>query len=209
MIKNHCLLVQQEWISFLALFEYRILDMILSPHAVRIIPHDIGELPEVAEMAPILLKGPMFHSICFNLTQLNTPLHAAINLGLDPNQMTVYKSWQTAKQCLYRAIEVVTTLNWPWVNRKPKECYTTAIVGVHSGEYQQVFTELHKADADLKRAVQSYDSTKGIRYRCYEEDQMIFPLDLHAYDDTRLKVVLEQTLDQYVRPVHLRFLLTF
>ena len=69
MIKNHCLLVQQEWISFLALFEYRILDMILSPHAVRIIPHDIGELPEVAEMAPILLKGPMFHSICFNLTQ--------------------------------------------------------------------------------------------------------------------------------------------
>ena len=108
MIKNHCLLVQQEWISFLALFEYRILDMILSPHAVRIIPHDIGELPEVAEMAPILLKGPMFHSICFNLTQLNTPLHAAINLGLDPNQMTVYK----LDSCkLSVSLEVVTTLN--------------------------------------------------------------------------------------------------
>ena len=200
MVENRSLLQENKWLCFMALFDYDIHDIVTSPNARFMLSLNMGELPEVTEMAPILLRGPLFHFICFDLTQdMTRPVQAALNL--DQDQKTSYTSWQTLKQFVHQVIETVTTVNWPWSSassgRTPRERQTTAIVGVHSGKNQQVFRELPIADADIKSVVQSCGIDKAIRY-CHRKDgQIIFPLDLRkSSDDTRVKEVVRQVLEK-------------
>ena len=184
-IRNRALLVQKEWIKFLNLFDYEIINMITSPHEVYNVVLDMGELPEVIEMAPILLKSSnIFYFICLDLSCENKPL------------VSLAYSEQIAKQCIHRVIESVTKFKWPWAtNRAARECYTAAIVGVHSGKNQQLVTsELHRVDANLKMLVQSCGSDKAIQYCCHQQNQMIFSLDLHCNlnDETSTKKAIRK-----------------
>ena len=190
-IRNRSLLEQKEWIKFLVLFDYEIINMIKSPHEVYNVALDMGELPEVIEMALILLKSSnIFHFICLDLSCENKPLASPA--------YSEQTSWQIAKQYIHRVIESVKKINWPWAtNRAARECYTMAIVGVHSGKNQQLVTsELHRVDADLKMLVQSSGSDKAIRYCCHQQNQMIFSLDLHcnSNDETSTKNAIRKIL---------------
>ena len=154
---------------------------------------DMGELPAVIEMASILLKGPLFHFICFNLSQDTTaPMQIASMQEVD--QKTSKKSKSAFLQFLYRIIETVTTL---WVHepdRPAKYPHTTAIVGVYSGE-TNCQEMVKKADTDLKEIVKACHTDKAVRYCHHRNRQMIFPLDLdESVDDTRVKEVLEQQM---------------
>ena len=194
-MQHNYLLQQGKWAEFLAAVDYQL------PPSIRF--HntlDVGMLPEVTEMATILLKGPLFHFICFNLMQDTTePVQATVNQ--DKHQKTHYTLWQTAKQLVSQVVETVTTFNWQTRGSErvqSKEYQTTAIVGVYSGENPQVDTKLPQVDADLKKVVQSCGSEKAVRYCYRHNDQMIFPLDLQrkSYDDTRVKEVVGQVLDK-------------
>ena len=195
-IQNRDLLKGNEWIDFLALFDYNLRDTVNSPHANQHKTLEI-ELPEVSEIAPILLKSNWCHIICFNLMQ-DVTRPARCDLSAD--QMTVARysmAWQTARSVRW-AVEAVTTFNWLWAdasNRTHKESQTTVIVGAYSGESQLVVhTKLQSANDYLKTVVQSSGSNKAVRYCYHEEDQMIFSLNLCSvsYDDTRVKEVLQQ-----------------
>ena len=188
------LLQQNQWVHFLSLLDYHL-------PAVRF--HntvDMGELPELMEMAPILLRGPLFHFICFDLTQdLTEPVETTVNVGR--HHSTRYTSWQSVKQFVCRAVETLTTINLPWGHvAKPtsREHHTTAIVGVHSGDSWQVSTKLPRVDDDLKKLMESSGATRAVRYCHYQENRMIFSLDLfRSHDKTRVKDVLRQIMAKH------------
>ena len=191
----HYLLKQNQWVEFLSHLKYKL-------PAIRFYNKvDMGELPELMEMAPILLRGPLFHFICFDLTQdLTDPLETTVNVG--KHQSKRYTSWQSVKQFVCQAVETLTAINLPWDGHvaKPasREHHTTAIVGVHSGDSLQVSTKLPRVDADLKKLMESSGATRAVRYCHHQKKRMIFSLDLfQSRDRTRLKDVLRQLIAKH------------
>lgn len=128
-------LQQNQWVHFLSLLDYH-LPALRFQNTV-----DMGELPELMEMAPILLRGPFFHFICFDLTQdMTKPVETTVNVG--KHQSTFYTSWQSVKQFVCRTIETLTAINllWSQSSKQPsRERRITAIIGVHSGENRRVY----------------------------------------------------------------------
>lgn len=169
--KLRSFLNDNQWTEFLACFNYQL------PRVTWYSYVNLGELPEVTEMAPILFGAPSFHFICFNLAEdMNKPVQVA----LQHNQCnsTQYTLWKTVKQFLYQLVQTMTTIRWPWTQamlQMPTRCQTAAIVGVYSGECQQ---KLARADAFMKKAVQECGTTKAVRYRHHQENKMIIPLNL-------------------------------
>ena len=197
LMKQHrYLLKQNQWVRFLSLLDYH-LPTVRFHNKV-----DMGELPELMEMAPILLRGPnLFHFICFDLTQdMTEPVETTVIVG--KHQSTLYTSWQSIMQCVCRAVEALTAINLPWGRHvaKPasREHHTTAIVGVHSGDSRQVSTKLPRIDDNLKKLMESSGATRAVRYCHHQENKMIFPLDLdQSHDETRVKDVLRQILARH------------
>ena len=195
LIERHRHLLQQnQWVHFLSLLNY---------HLPAVTFHDkvdMGELPELMEMAPILLRGPLFHFICFDLTQdMTEPVETTVNVGT--HQSTCYTSCQSVKQFVCQAVEILTAVNLPWghVPRSTsREHHTTAIVGVHSGDSRQVLTELPRVDADLKKHVESSGATRAVRFCHHQENRMIFSLNLfQPHNKTRVKDVLRQVMAKH------------
>ena len=186
-------LQENQWAHFLSLLNYH-LPAVRFQNTV-----DMGELPEVMEMAPILLRGPFFHFVCFDLTQdMTKPVETTVNVG--KYQSTRYTSVQSVKQFVCQTVETLTAMNLPWSrsSKQPsRERCTTAIVGVHSGENQRVSAKLPRVDADLRKLIESSGTTKSVRYCHHQKNRMIFSLDLfHSNDETRVKDVLKQVMDR-------------
>ena len=195
MHKHRSLLRQNQWSHYLSLLDYKL------PGLIHHQCVNLSELPEVTEMAPILLRGPMLHFVCFNLSQdMNVPVQVAVEHHQQIS--THYTSWKTIKQFLYQVVETVTTYSWPWavsgLQTMPTQHQSTAILGVHSGESQQVSYEVSRADYAIKEAVQTCGTNTVIRYCHRHEDRMIFPLDLNrsSYDGTRVKEVTRQLMNR-------------
>ena len=195
MQKHRSLLRQNLWIQYLSLLNYKLPDII----AYQFV--DLSELPEVTEMVPTLLRGTMLHFVCFNLSQdMNKPVQVAVEHHHQIS--TRYTSWKTIKQFLYQVVETVTTYSWPWavsgLQTMPKQHQSAAILGVHSGESQQVSYEVSRADYAIKEAVQTCGTNTVIRYCHRREDRMIFSLDLNrsSYDGTRVKEVTRQLMNR-------------
>ena len=187
-------LQQNQWAQFLNLLNYQ-LPVVRFYNTV-----DMGELPELIEMAPILLRGPFFHFTCFDLTQdMTKPVETTVNVG--KHQSTHYTSWQSVKQFVCQTVETLTAINLPWSHssKQPsRECRTTAVVGIHSGENIQVSTELARVDGDLQKMMESSGTTKAVCY-CHQENRMIFSLDLlHSHDKTHLRDELKQIMDRKI-----------
>ena len=187
-------LQQNQWAHFLSLLNYQ-LPRVRFQNTV-----DMGELPEVMEMAPFLLRGPFFHFICFDLAQdMTKPVETTVNVG--KHQSTCYKSCQSVKQFVCRTVQTLTAINWPWSHsskQTSRERRTTAIVGVHSGENFQVSTKLEKVDADLQKIIESSGTAKAVRF-CHQENRMIFSLDLfRSRDKTHVRDELKQVMDRKI-----------
>ena len=185
-------LKQNQWAHFLSLLNYH-LPAVRFRNAVN-----MGEVPEVMEMAPVLLRGSFFHFICFDLTQdMTKPVETTVNVG--KHQSTRYTSWQSVKQYVHRTVETLTATNLP-LSHSFKQAFrqrrTIAIVGIHSGENWQVSTKLERVDADLRKMIESSGITKAVRY-CHQENRMIFSLDLfRSQDKTHVKDELKQVMDR-------------
>ena len=185
-------LQKNQWVQFLNLLSYQ-LPAVQFQNTV-----DMGELPEVMEMAPILLRGSFFHFICFDLTQdMTKPVKTTVNVG---KHQSPYTSWQSVKQFVCQTVEALTAINLPW-SHSPKqpsrEHCTTAIVGVHSGENRLVSAKLPRVDADLRKIIESNGTTKAVHYCHQQQNRMIFTLDLfRSNDETCVKDVLKQVMDR-------------
>ena len=194
MCKHRSLLRQNLWIQYLSLLNYKLPDIIAYQYV------DLSELPEVTEMVPTLLRGPMLHFVCFDLSQdMNMPVQVAVEHHQQIS--TRYTSWKTIKQFLYQVVETVTTYSWPWavsdLQTIPERHQSTAILGVHSGKSQQVSYKVSRADYAIKEAVQTCGTNTVIRYCHRHEDRMIFSLDLNqSYDGTRVKEVTRQLMNR-------------
>ena len=194
MQKHRSLLRQNLWSQYLSLLNYKLPGVICYKYV------DLSELPEITEMVPTLLRGNMLHFICFNLSQdMNMPVQVAVEHHQQIS--TRYTSWKTIKQFLYQLVETVTTYRWPWavssLQKIPAQHQSTAILGVHSGESQQVPYVVSRADYTIKEAVQTCGTNTVIRYCQRREDKMIFSLDLNrSYEGTRVKEVTQQLVNR-------------
>ena len=194
MHKHRSLLRENQWSQYLSLLDYKLPGLICYQYV------DLSELPEVTEMVPTLLRGNMLHFVCFDLSQdMNVPVQVAVEHHQQIS--TRYTSWKTIKQFLYQVVETVTTYSWPWavsgLQTMPTQHQSTAILGVHSGESQQVSYKVSRADYTIKEAVRTCGTNTVIRYCHRHEDRMIFSLDLNqSYDGTRVKEVTRQLMNR-------------
>ena len=162
---------------------------------------DIGGQPEFHEIMPIILNGPAFHMIFFNLTiDLDYPVPIRFCQQDGTDSLITYKSSYTGKQMIF---QLLSSLYYLSKGLSPDSEPAAVLIATHldqlkdlEGQWENKMEEVNDTLKELLSNVEFHDQAFLTYPKENEKSTIFIPINNHSGDEEEIK-----QLQKFIREV--------